>query len=37
MIEFNQFINIFWIPSLVAFATLVVVVKAKQYKAGIAL
>ena len=35
--EYNQFIDIFWLPSLVAFATLVVVVKAKQYKKGIAL
>ena len=35
--EYNQFVDLFWLPSLVAFATLVVVVKAKQYKAGIAL
>jgi len=35
--EFNSFVDLFWFPSVVAFATLVVVVKAKQFKAGLAL
>jgi len=35
--EFNSFVEIFWLPSVVAFAGLVVVVKAKQFREGLAL
>jgi len=35
--EFNSFVDLFWFPSVVAFGMLVVFVKAKQFKAGLAL